>query len=440
MAIGSGRRRSLVVALAGAVVALLSVATVWAAPTTRLVSVSSSEAHGDGTSGGYWGGSISANGRFVVFESTATNLVPNDTNGVTDVFLRDRSKGTTRRISVSSAGAQTDGYSQRAVISPDGRFVLFSSIASNLIGNDSNAAEDIFIRDRAKGTTRRVSIGNGEQEGNGSSYGHSMSPDGRFIVFGSSANNLVGADTNAASDIFVRDRRAGTTSRVSLNSNGIEGNGPSDSPWISADGRLVSFSSNASNLVAGDTNGVADVFVRNRETGQTRRVSISTQGGQADGASDDSMISADGRVIVFYSSATNLVPNDDNADEDVFVRLLATGKTRIVSVSSAEVIGDAESRDPAISANGRYVTFGSLASNLVGTDTNAEHDVFVRDRKQGTTTIISRTAGGSESNGLSFSATISDDGRFVVFSSDATNLIADDTNGVSDVFVRGPLG
>jgi Tol biopolymer transport system component len=359
---------------------------------------------------------------------------------VTDVFLRDRSKGTTRRISVSSAGAQTDGYSQRAVISPDGRFVLFSSIASNLIGNDSNAAEDIFIRDRAKGTTRRVSIGNGEQEGNGSSYGHSMSPDGRFIVFGSSANNLVGADTNAASDIFVRDRRAGTTSRVSLNSNGIEGNGPSDSPWISADGRLVSFSSNASNLVAGDTNGVADVFVRNRETGQTRRVSISTQGGQADGASDDSMISADGRVIVFYSSATNLVPNDDNADEDVFVRLLATGKTRIVSVSSAEVIGDAESRDPAISANGRYVTFGSLASNLVGTDTNAEHDVFVRDRKQGTTTIISRTAGGSESNGLSFSATISDDGRFVVFSSDATNLIADDTNGVSDVFVRGPLG
>ena len=152
------------------------------------------------------------------------------------------------------------------------------------------------------------------------------------------------------------------------------------------------------------------------------------------------MISADGRFVVFYSTATDLVPGDDNGAADVFVRILATGKTRIVSVSSAGAIGDAESWDPAISADGRYVTFGSLASNLVAIDTNAEHDVFVRDRKQETTRIMSRTAGGSESNGLSFSATISDDGRFVVFSSDATNLVADDTNDASDVFVRGPLG
>lgn len=420
--------------------ALLWVGVAWAAPTTRLVSESSSGAQGNGTSGGYWGGSISANGRFLVFESSATNLVPNDTNGVVDVFIRDRSQDTTRRISVSSTEAQTDGYSHRAVISPDGRFVLFSSTATNLVGEDTNAAEDIFIRDRSKGTTRRVSIGNMEQQGNSWNYGHSMSPNGRFVAFASGSSNLVQGDTNAASDIFVRDRRTGTTSRVNVSSAGIEGNGPSDSPWISADGRLVSFSSSASNLVAGDSNLIGDVFVTNRETGRTRRISVSSAGSQADGESDDSMISADGRAVVFYSTATNLVPNDDNATADVFVRLLATGTTRIVSVSSAEVIGDAESWDPAISANGRYVTFGSLASNLVGVDTNAEHDVFVRDRKQGTTKIMSRTAGGSESNGLSFSATISDDGRFVVFSSDATNLVADDTNGVSDVFVRGPLG
>jgi hypothetical protein len=426
-------------ALAGAVSVLLAVAPAWAAPTTRLVSVSSSEAHGNGSSGGYWGGSISADGRFVVFESTATNLVPNDTNSVSDVFIRDRSKGTTRRISVSSAEAQTDGYSHRAVISPDGRFVLFSSVATNLVGGDTNAAEDIFIRDRSKGTTRRVSIGNAEQQGNSWSYGHSMSPNGRFVAFASGSSNLVGGDTNAVSDIFVRDRRAGTTTRANLTSGEVEGNGGSDSPWISADGRLVSFSSNASNLVGGDSNGVGDVFVRNLETGRTRRVSISSPGSQADKDSDDSMISADGRFVVFYSDATNLVPNDDNAEADVFVRVLATEKTQIVSVSSAEVMGDAESWDPAISADGRYVTFGSLASNLVADDTNAEHDVYVRDRKQGTTTIISRTAGGSESNGLSFSATISDDGRFVAFGSDATNLITDDTNGVSDVFVRGPL-
>lgn len=151
------------------------------------------------------------------------------------------------------------------------------------------------------------------------------------------------------------------------------------------------------------------------------------------------MISADGGIVVYYSTATNLVPNDGNAKADVFVRILAAGTTIVVSVSSAEVIGNAESWDPAISANGRDVTFGSLASNLVGTDTNTNWDVFVRDRKKGTTRIMSRTAGGSESNGLSFSAAISDDGRFVVFSSDATNLVANETNGVSDVFVRGPL-
>ncbi len=440
MATSSAHRRSSPRRSSGAVVALLSVWPASAVPTTRLTSVSSSEAHGDGSSGGYWGGSISANGRFVVFESSATNLVANDTNGVADIFIRDRSKGTTRRISVSSTEVQTDGFSRRAVISPDGRFVLFASSATNLVGNDTNAAEDIFVRDRSKGTTRRVSIGNGEQQGNSWSYGHSLSPDGRFVAFASGSTNLVSGDTNAASDIFVRDRRAGTTRRVNVNAGGIEGNGPSDSPWISADGRLVSFSSSATNLVAGDSNGVGDVFVRNRETGRTRRGSIGSNGSQADGESDDAMISADGRVVVFYSTATNLVPNDDNATSDVFVRLLASGKTKIVSVSSAEVIGDAESWDPAISANGRYVTFGSLASNLVALDTNAEHDVFVRDRKQGKTRIMSRTAGGSESNGLSFSATISDDGRFVVFSSDATNLVADDTNGVSDVFVRGPLG
>jgi Tol biopolymer transport system component len=285
-----------------------------------------------------------------------------------------------------------------------------------------------------------VSIGNAEQEGNDSSYGHSMSPNGRFIVFASASSNLVGADTNAASDIFVRDRHAGTTRRVSLSSGEIEGNASSDSPWISANGRLVTFSSNASNLVGDDSNGVGDVFVRNRETGRTKRISVSSTGGQADGESDDSMISADGRFVVFYSTATDLIPADDNGTADVFLRSLATGKTSVVSVSSTEEIGDAESWDPAISATGRYITFGSLASNLVAIDTNAEHDVFVRDRKQETTRIMSRTAGGSESDGQSFSATISDDGQFVVFSSDATNLVSDDTNDASDVFVRGPLG
>jgi hypothetical protein len=419
---------------------LLWVGTAWATPTTRLASVSSSEAHGDGSSGGYWGGSISADGRFVVFESSATNLMPNDSNGVADIFIRDRSKGTTRRISVSSTEAQADEDSRRAVISPDGRFVLFVSSATNLVGNDTNAEEDVFLRDRSKGTTRRVSIGNAEQEGNDSSYGHSMSPNGRFIVFASASSNLVGADTNAASDIFVRDRHAGTTRRVSLSSGEIEGNASSDSPWISANGRLVTFSSNASNLVGDDSNGVGDVFVRNRETGRTKRISVSSTGGQADGESDDSMISADGRFVVFYSTATDLIPADDNGTADVFLRSLATGKTSVVSVSSTEEIGDAESWDPAISATGRYITFGSLASNLVAIDTNAEHDVFVRDRKQETTRIMSRTAGGSESDGQSFSATISDDGQFVVFSSDATNLVSDDTNDASDVFVRGPLG
>lgn len=441
MTIVKKRRPSTLVLLVGLVIAAVSPGPpgLAATPTTRRVSVSSAEGEGNAQSSGYWGGSISANGRFVIFESSASNLVPGDTNGEQDVFIRDRSMGTTRRISVSSGEEEADGGSGHAQISPDGRFVLFQSFATDLVGNDTNGDEDVFIRDRQRGTTRRVSLGNSEQEGNNSSIGRSMSPDGRFVAFASNASNLVGGDTNITRDVFVRDRRAGTTRRISVNSAGVEGNGPSQDASISADGRLVTFRSDASNLVGGDSNGLSDAFVRDRETGRTRRISLSSAGAQADGDSDDPMISADGRVIAFYSTASNLVPGDANGVADIFVRILATRTTRIVSVSSAEVKGDAESWDPAVSATGRYVTFGSLASNLVAIDTNAEHDVFVRDRKLGRTRIVSRTAGGSESNGLSYSASISDDGRFVVFSSSATNLISSDSNGVDDVFIRGPL-
>jgi Tol biopolymer transport system component len=379
--------------------------------------------------------SISSDGRNVTFESIATNLVAGDTNGVSDIFVRDRLTETTYLVSRNSAGEKGNLESYSPAISADSRYVTFQSFATNLVAGDTNTADDIFVRDRQTGTTTRVSKNSAGVQGDGASRYPSISADGRYVTFQSSATTLVSGDTNGVHDIFVRDRNTGTTYLVSKSSDGIQGNDESTYPSISADGRYVAFESIATNLVSGDTNGV-DVFVRDRQTGTATRVSKSSTGAEANGNSYSPAISADGRYVVFESAATNLVAGDTNVKNDIFVRDRNTGTTTRVSKSSAGVEANDISYYPVITADGRYVTFKSSATNLVSGDTNGVDDIFVRDRNTGTTTLVSRSSSGAQGDDASDIPAISADGRYVTFESIATNLVPGDVNGVWDIFVR----
>jgi Tol biopolymer transport system component len=407
--------------------------------TTVRVSVSSSGEQGNLKSSVP---SISADGRYVAFISHATNLVSGDTNGEEDVFVNDRMAGTTERVSVSSTGEQGNLSSGAPSISADGRYIAFMGLANNLVSGDSNGGWDVFVRDRLAGSTERVSVSSSGDQGTSSSYYPSISADGRYVAFQSYASNLISGDTNGDADIFVRDRQAGTTERVSIASNGKQGNQHSYSPSISGDGRYVAFDSAANTLVMGDSGGWQDVFVRDRQAGTTERVSLSSSGVQGNWDSFYPSISADGRYVAFGSYASNLISGDTNGFTDVFVRDRPAGTTERVSVSSSEAQGNGNSDieyGPSISADGRYVAFTSYATNLVAGDTNGTDDVFVRDRQAGTTERVSVSSSWAQGNLDSFGSSISADGRYVACMSYASNLVAGDTNGEIDVFVRSRL-
>jgi uncharacterized repeat protein (TIGR01451 family) len=384
---------------------------------------------------------ISADGRYVVFDSDASNLVSEDTNGYSDVFVHDRNTGKTIRVSVGANGVQGDGGSHFSMISADGRYVAFESSADNLVSGDTNGVPDIFVHDRKTGQTTRVSVASDGTKGNADSYSPEISANGRYVAFTSYADNLVPSDTNSRRDIFVHDRQTGKTARVSVASNGAQGNGFSDSPAISADGRFVAFESWADDLVVGDTNGAPDIFVHDRQTGKTTRVSVASNGVQSDGFSYHPAISADGRYVAFVSEARNLVAGDTNEIGDIFIHDRQTGKAIRVSVSSngAQAYADVGSDGPEISADGRFVTFYSEAYNLVAGDTNGWVDVFVHDWLTGKTTRVSVASDGREANNYTESRAISADGRYVVFFSDASNLVPGDNNGVGHIFVRDRL-
>ena len=415
--------------------------------TTERVSVDTFEMQANGETNGWV--SMSPDGRFVAFDSDATNLVAGDANGVSDVFVRDRQTGTIERASIDSAGVEGNLDSRAPSISADGRFIAFSSLATNLVTGDTNGATDVFVHDRHTGITERVSVDSVGGQGNAASSSPSISADGRFIALYSDASNLVTGDANGVIDVFVHDRQTGGTERVSVHSTGTEGDDGSGlaggAPSISADGRFVAFVSTAANLVEDDTNGFDDVFIHDRQTGTTERVSLDSAGTQGDGESGSNgtlAISADGRFVAFASGAMNLVAGDITPFTDIFVRDRMAGTTERVSVHSAGTEGNSSSRHPSISADGRFIVFDSTATNLVTGDTNVHHDVFVHDRQMGTTERLSVSNGAIEGDDASRFHSISADGRLVAFESESTNLVAGDTNGVRDVFVRDrdPLG
>jgi Tol biopolymer transport system component len=395
---------------------------------------------------------MSADGRYVFFTSEAPNLVAGDTNARLDAFLHDLRTGATTRISVSSTGAEAKpaedafGGSAAEGMSANARYLVFRSDAQNLVPGDTNGAEDVFLRDRRTHRTTRISVGSKRRQGNGPSRFGVITRDGRYVAFSSSASNLVPGDTNAHADIFVRDRKSGRTTRVSVAANGRQANGDSEQVAISADGRYLAFESAASNLVPHDTNNLPDIFLRDRKTGRTTRVSVTSSGKQATGrrysnGSNVPAISADGRYVAFHSDTTNLVPGDTNRTFDIFVHDRVTGKTERVSVGDHGQQASGENLGAlSISADGRYVAFSSLASNLVKDDANDITDVFVRDLRKHQTRLVSLGSTNGQGADASwvggFGSAFSANDRYLVFGSWAPDLVPGDTNTSADAFVR----
>jgi Ca2+-binding RTX toxin-like protein/Tol biopolymer transport system component len=391
--------------------------------------------NGTEANGGSYLTSISADSRYITFQSDASNLVIGDTNNNGDIFVYDRQTNQTTRVSIGNNGTQGDNPSKSPRISSDGRYVTFYSTASNLVVGDTNNTGDIFVYDRQSKQTTRVSVDNNGIQANNSSFSPSISADGRYITFSSDASNLVTGDTNNTGDIFVYDRQSKQTTRVSVDNNGIQANSPSFSPNISADGRYITFYSNASNLVTGDTNATSDIFVYDRQSNQITRVSVDNNGTQANAPSSSPSISSDGRYITFSSDASNLVTGDTNGNTDIFVYDRQSKQTTRVSVDNNGIQANNSSYSPSISADGRYITFSSDASNLVTGDTNNSRDIFVYDRQSKKITRVSVDNNGIQANGISYSPSISSDGRYITFESNASNLTPGDTNGWSDIFV-----
>ena len=407
----------------------------------KKISASSNAIFGNGNS---IHSDISSDGRYVAFTSSANNLVPGDNNNTDDIFVYDREVDQIEMVYLHGSGTEGNNNSSFPSSSSDGRYIAFESSASNLVEGDTNGYTDIFVYDQDINQVERVSISSAGAQANSYSGAVSISSNGRYVAFQSNATNLVPNDTNGYRDIFVYDRNTDTIERVSLSSSGTQGNNSSSSPNISADGRYVAFVSAATNLVTGDTNGYEDIFVYDRNTDTIERVNLSSGGVQANNNSAGPSISADGRYVAFDSSASNLVPNDTNNKTDVFVYDRNTDTIERVSISSNGAQANNSSNigytnSSRISSDGRYVTFSSYASNLVANDTNGTSDVFLYDRNNDTIERVSISTGGTQGNGISIYSSMSSDGRFIVFNSNATNLVTGDTNGFTDVFVHDVL-
>jgi Tol biopolymer transport system component len=385
---------------------------------------------------------ISDDGRFIAFISEATNLVPGDINGWRDVFVRDRLLGTTQIVSLTVTGGQFwEGHPPPLVqdMSGDGRFISFMAPDPAVCAGGTCC----FIQDRVAGTTEVVNLNSLGELSNSHPHGRaSLSAEGRFVTFASEATNLVADDTNGYEDAFLRDRLAQTTERVSVSTSNEQGNGRSSGALVNGDGGFVAFDSGADNLVPGDTNDHCDVFVRDRVSGTTERVSLSTTGSQANDRCFAEAISREGRFVLMHSSATNLVPQDTNGLSDCFIRDRLLGITERFTVSSTGEQHDdplGVCLDTAVSADGRFVVFDSRATNLVPDDTNCLRDIFLRDRELGTTERVSLTNWGAQSPGECRGCDMSPDGRWVSFAS-LGRLVESDMNLHCDVYVRDRWG
>jgi Tol biopolymer transport system component len=408
--------------------------------TTELVSVVADGSRGAGNSGLFGTGqtparTVSGDGRYVVFVSSADTLGPRDGNKKSDVYLRDRKLDRTERISAPGT-VWVNGYSNRPTITPDGRYVAFQSQATTLVPHDTNRSLDVFVRDRQTGSVERVSVASNGEQGDADSEAPSISSDGRYVAFHSRSTNFAPDTSPSTPQVYVRDRLAGTTTLVSVNAAGQMGTDGSVNPSISGDGARIAFESGATNLALGADSGFLNVYVRDRQAGTTVRASRTPTGDGGNGASLEPAISLDGRFVAFQTQATDLTEGLSGLGDIVVHDLLAGITERITVAADGGPIDGLQTGTPAISRDGRYVAFHTDASNLIGNDTNGQRDVYLRDRQAGTTQRVSVTAGGAQSAGPGGAQSISANGRVVAFDSSSFDLVSNDADPNADVYVR----
>jgi Tol biopolymer transport system component len=388
---------------------------------------------GNGSSAEYYG-AISDDGRYVVFGSSATNLVPGDTNGYSDIFLYDHLGGQLRRVSTDALGNQANGNSARPALSRNGRYLEFQSAATNLaVGGDSSSA--VFLKDLVTGAIQCVSTDNAGNPANEYCFPSVPTDDGRYALFWSYASNLGPNGSNGQCQLYLKDMASGLTACVSTDSSGVLGNDYTDSGNVSGDGRYVLFNSYANNLVADDTNSGRDAFLKDLASGTTIRVSTDAVGGQAD-RSSRGFITNDGRYVLMISSATNLVAGDTNGVDDVFLKDLATGAVVRLSTDDAGTEANAASARCQLTSDGRYVLFESAANNLIADDTNGQTDVFRKDLISGATMrLIADVSSGCGTSGFYLYGNTPFP-EYVAFSADANGIVSDDLNDDCDLFTR----
>jgi Tol biopolymer transport system component/uncharacterized membrane protein YgcG len=393
----------------------------------ELVSVGSGSAGGQGSQPSV-NADVSGDGRYVVFESRARELVPGDLRGATDVFVRDRLLKETTRVSVGIGGAEANGESKEPAISADGEWIAFQSAASNLVPGDTNAATDIFLVHRRSGAITRASVDSQGGQAAGGSERPSISGDGGVVAFTSAAADLVPGDTNRVQDVFVYRRTSKQTSMVSKTHSGGLLAGPSFHPDVSRDGRWVAFITQADSVLASDPYRNYDSYLTDLSAGRTVSVGVGDSGAALPGDNWDARVSADGRYVAFRAgSAVGGPPQIRRFDR-------TTNKSVLISQTGDGEPGNQMSLAPAISDDGNLIAFHSAASDLVGGDQNGQFDVMVRDVKSGVVNRYSVSPTGEGGNRESYNPVLSGNGGTLVFESLASNLVAGAANGVWDIF------
>lgn len=392
----------------------------------------------DGTQGNGYSErpAMSLNGQYVVFQSDSDNLIPGGTSGEDLIFLKNRMTGAVVLASTAADGSEAEDSCGNPTVTADGRYVCFNTGSDNLNPEDDNGDGDVYVKDLQTGAIEWISQAPDGSAGDNGSANAFITPDGRYVVFQSRAQNLdPGGDTNGSNrDVFVRDRMTGLLERVSETADGTQANNSCENPYITPDGRFVSFYSSATNLVPGDTNNRSDIFVKDRQTGAIELVSSSTDEMLGDGSCYCHHMSDDGRYVIFRSGSTNLVPGDTNGTYDAFVRDRVNGTTERVSVAADGSESDGSSGGVWISSDGRFAAFWSRASNLVPAGTSQHDQVYVKDRITGRIARVSQSAAGEEGDGSS-EAPFMSGGGCIAFKSRATNLVSNDTNSSRDIFV-----
>ncbi len=398
-----------------------------------------SYAHGDGTDNTSKPfESMSADGRYVTFSSSDDSLVPSDTNDSYDVFVYDRLLGTLERISLSSLGEQGDADSEDSEISDDGRFVTFSSLATNLVENDTNGFKDVFVHDRLTGQTIRINKMPDGTEGQDDCYAPTISADGQFVAFIAMSDAFDFPANEDYQVAFLYDMKAGEMSFVDLtNDDQVQKQGVGHLS-LSGDGSLMAFSSYSPNLVDGDTNSTHDVFVHDFQAGLTKRISVSNEGVQANDSSSSPVISDDGRYVVFQSLAQNLIQGTYDKPGfqiyNVFRYNMQSTQLQLLSVNAAGEPARGNNKKPSISADGRYVVYASNAKNLVEGYQGTKMGVFLYDTIDQTVELVSTLPTGV-TNGNAINSHVTADGNVVAFTTDDRDLSDKDNNLSVDTYV-----